>query len=88
MKAVVVVDSKFPLEAFEAMRTAGDDERKTAATRLRGDVQKHVSDIATKYLIPGETQTPAMMFVPSELIYAELHTSFSDLVQKARQQMS
>ena len=86
VKAVVVVDSKFPLEAFEAMRTAGDDERKTAATRLRGDVQKHVGDIASKYLIPGETQTPALMFVPSESIYAELHTSFSDLVQKARQQ--
>jgi DNA recombination protein RmuC len=86
VKAVVVVDSKFPLEAFEAMRTAGEDERKTAAARLRGDVQKHVGDIASKYLISGETQTPALMFVPSESIYAELHTSFSDLVQKARQQ--
>ena len=49
-------------------------------------MQKHVGDIATKYLIPGETQTPALMFVPSESIYAELHTNFSELVQKARQQ--
>lgn len=86
VKAVVVVDSKFPLEAFEALRVASDDERRGVATRLRTDIQKHVGDIASKYLIPGETQTPALMFVPSESIYAELHTNFSDLVQKARQQ--
>jgi DNA recombination protein RmuC len=86
VKAVVVVDSKFPLEAFEALRVASDDERKGVSTRLRTDIQKHVGDIASKYLIPGETQTPALMFVPSESIYAELHTNFSDLVQKARQQ--
>ena len=86
VKAVVVVDSKFPLEAFEALRVASDDERRGVSARLRTDIQKHVGDIATKYLIPGETQTPALMFVPSESIYAELHTNFSDLVQKARQQ--
>jgi DNA recombination protein RmuC len=86
VKAVVVVDSKFPLEAFEALRLCNEDERKGLAARLRTDIQKHVGDIATKYLIPGETQTPALMFVPSESIYAELHTNFSDLVQKARQQ--
>jgi DNA recombination protein RmuC len=86
VKAVVVVDSKFPLEAFEALRVATDDERRGVSARLRTDIQKHVGDIATKYLIPGETQTPALMFVPSESIYAELHTNFSDLVQKARQQ--
>jgi DNA recombination protein RmuC len=86
VKAVVVVDSKFPLEAFEALRVATDDERKGVGARLRTDIQKHVGDIATKYLISGETQTPALMFVPSESIYAELHTNFSDVVQKARQQ--
>ncbi len=86
VKAVVVVDSKFPLEAFEALRVASEDERIGVASRLRTDIQKHVGDIAAKYLIPGETQTPALMFVPSESIYAELHTNFSDLVQKARQQ--
>ena len=85
-KAVLVLDSKFPLEAFEALKSASDDERKQAAARLRNDVQKHVGDIAAKYLIPGETQSPALMFVPSESIYAELHAGFSDLVQKARQQ--
>jgi DNA recombination protein RmuC len=82
---VIVVDSKFPLEAFETLRgLASDDERKQAAARLKSDVQKHVKDIAEKYLIPGEVQTPAIMFVPSESVYAELHTSFSDVVQQAR----
>ena len=50
---------------------------------MRADVGKHVRDIAEKYLIPGETQAPAIMFVPSESLYAELHDSFSDLIQKA-----
>lgn len=86
VKAVIVVDSKFPLEAFEALKAADEGERRAAAQRLRSDVQKHVGDIASKYLIAGETQTPALMFVPSESIYAELHAGFSDLVQKARQQ--
>lgn len=85
VKAVIVVDSKFPLEAFEALRgLPGDEERKAAATRLKADVLKHVKDIAEKYLIPGETQMPAIMFVPSESIYAELYTSFPDVVQQAR----
>ena len=50
---------------------------------MRADVGKHVADIADKYLIPGETQEMAFMFVPSELIYAELYDGFDDLVQKA-----
>ncbi|HEX4533847.1 MAG TPA: DNA recombination protein RmuC [Rhizomicrobium sp.] len=85
-KAVIVVDSKFPHEAFEALRAAGEDERKLVSARLKTDVQKHVNDISSKYVIPGETQTPAIMFVPSESIYAELHVSFSELMQKARRQ--
>ncbi len=75
--ARIVVDSKFPLEAFEALRVAASDEdRKTATARLRTDMQKHVKDIAEKYLIPGETQSPAILFVPSESIYAELAHQF------------
>jgi DNA recombination protein RmuC len=82
---VIVVDSKFPLEAFETLRGVTDDgERTRAMARLKADVQKHVKDIAEKYLIPGEVQTPAIMFVPSESVYAELHTSFADVVQQAR----
>src|SRR6201999_1017093 len=78
-KALIIIDSKFPLEGFDALRRATtDDERKMALARVRADVGKHVGDIASRYLIPGETQTPAMMFVPSESIYAELHDGFSD----------
>jgi len=80
----LVIDSKFPLEAVTAYRDAkGDDERKQAAARLRQDVTKHVSDIKQKYLIPGETQDLAFMFVPSESVYAELNEDFDDVVQKA-----
>jgi len=87
VEGVIVVDSKFPLEAFETLRgLASDEDRKQATAKLKTDVQKHVKDIAEKYLIPGEVQTPAIMFVPSESIYAELYTSFGDVVQQARRQ--
>src|SRR5262249_28590357 len=80
----LVIDAKFPLEAVTAFRDAkSDDARKQAAARLRQDISRHVSDIAAKYLIPGETQDLALMFVPSESVYAELHDGFDDLVQKA-----
>jgi len=80
----LVIDAKFPLEAVTAYRDAkSDDERKIAAQRLRGDIGRHVVDIAGKYLIPGETQDMAFMFVPSESVYAELHEDFDDVVQKA-----
>jgi DNA recombination protein RmuC len=80
----LVIDAKFPLEGVTAYREAkSDDERKAAAQRLRADVGKHVADIAQKYLVPGETQEIAFMFVPSESVYAELHDGFDDLVQKA-----
>ena len=85
MAAAIVIDAKFPLEAFEALKAAGSDaERKLAAAQLRSDVQKHIADIGRKYLIPGEVQSPALMFVPSESIYAELHTTFPDVMQRAR----
>jgi DNA recombination protein RmuC len=78
------IDAKFPLEAVTALRDAkSDDDRKGAAQRLRQDILKHVQDIAGKYLIPGETQDMALMFVPSESVYAEIHDGFDDVVQKA-----
>jgi DNA recombination protein RmuC len=84
--ARIAVDSKFPFEAFEALRTAENDEaRKAAMMRVRTDIQKHVKDIKEKYLIPGETQTPAIMFVPSDSIYAELHANFPETLRRARQ---
>jgi DNA recombination protein RmuC len=83
-KRPLVIDAKFPLEGVTAFRDAkSDDERKAAAQRLRTDVTKHFGDIAEKYLIPGETQEMALMFVPSESVYAEIHDGFDDIVQKA-----
>ena len=81
---MVVIDSKFPWEAFDGLRTASEDQHKALTQQLRTDMQKHVRDIAEKYLIPGEVQTPAIMFVPSESLYAELHLSFPEIIQGAR----
>jgi DNA recombination protein RmuC len=84
--ARIVVDSKFPLEAFEALRVAeSDDARKAAMVFVRDSMAKHVKDIKEKYLIPGEVQTPAIMFVPSDSIYAELHATFPETLRRARQ---
>ena len=78
------IDAKFPLEAITALHDArSDEEKKIATQRLRADVMKHVSDIAEKYLIAGETQDTALMFVPSESVYAEIHDRFDDVIQKA-----
>ena len=60
-----------------------EEERKAAGQRVRQDVLRHITDISEKYVIAGETQDVALMFVPSESVYAELHDSFDDLVQKA-----
>jgi DNA recombination protein RmuC len=81
----LVIDAKFPLEAMTAFREAAtDEERKQAAARIKQDITKHISDIADKYLVPGETQDIALMFIPSESLYADLHERFDDLVQRAR----
>ena len=83
-KASVVIDAKFPLEGFEAYRVArGPEEKKEAARRVRIDVGRHVDAMAERYFLPGETQDTAILFVPSEAIYADLAEHFSDLVQKA-----
>jgi len=78
------IDAKFPLEAITALHDArSDDEKKFAAQRLRQDVMKHITDISDKYLVPGETQDTALMFVPSESVYAEIHDGFDDIIQRA-----
>src|SRR5262245_11254369 len=80
----LVIDAKFPLEAVTAFRDGkSEDERKVAAQRVRQDVARHINDIAERYLCPGETQDTALMFVPSESVYAELHDGFDDILQKA-----
>jgi DNA recombination protein RmuC len=81
---LLAVDAKFPLEGFTALSAARDEEaRKTAQARVRTDVGKHVKDIAERYLVPGETQDVALMFVPSEAIYSDLVDHFDELVQRA-----
>jgi len=81
---LLAVDAKFPLEGFTAFREAqSDEERARAATRVKGDLNKHVKDISDKYLIPGETQDLAVLFVPSEAVYADLAEHFDEVVQKA-----
>lgn len=80
----LVIDAKFPLEAFSAFRGAANDEaRGRAAARVRGDVGVHIKDIAEKYFIPGETQDLALLFVPAESVYADLAEHFDDVVQRA-----
>jgi DNA recombination protein RmuC len=80
----LAIDAKFPLEAITAFREAQtDDTRKGALARLKQDINRHVNDIAERYLVPGATQDIAMMFVPSESVYAELHEFCDDVLQKA-----
>jgi len=82
--APLVIDAKFPLENFETLRTAQEAEpRKAAAAQIRQAVGRHIDAIADKYILDGETQDSALMFVPSESIYAEIYEQFSDLIQKA-----
>lgn len=80
----LVIDAKFPLEAYNGLRGAeSEDARKQAAAQFRQDIGKHISDIAERYLIAGETQDMAFLFVPSESVFAELHENFDDMVQRA-----
>jgi len=82
--APLVIDAKFPLESFERLRTAHEAEaRKAAAAQVRQAVGRHIEAIAEKYILPGETQDSALMFVPSESIYAEIYEQFPELIQKA-----
>jgi len=80
----IVIDSKFPLESYLALRNADSDEARKVALRGFGtDVLKHVRDIAEKYIIAGETAESALMFLPSEAVYAELHASLPDVIEKS-----
>lgn len=79
----IVIDSKFPLEAYEALRRAETQyELNEAAKALRTAVRVHIKAISEKYLIEGETADGALMFLPSEAVYAELHANFPELVRE------
>ncbi|WP_282022372.1 DNA recombination protein RmuC [Ruegeria faecimaris] len=80
----IVIDSKFPLEAYEALiGSTNDTELKAAVQMFRTTVRKHINDISEKYILDGETADGALMFLPSEAVYAELHAKFPELVQES-----
>ncbi|MFN3230973.1 MAG: DNA recombination protein RmuC [Alphaproteobacteria bacterium] len=80
----IAVDAKFPLESYQSLQDAGkSDARIVAARTFKADLLKHVNDIAGKYILPGETAESALMFLPSEAVYAELHANFRDVVEKS-----
>jgi len=79
----LIIDAKFPLEATTALQNAKtEDERLQAMRQLRQNLGKHIDDISGKYLIKGETQDVAFMFIPSESMFAELYDAFDDVLQK------
>jgi DNA recombination protein RmuC len=81
----LVIDAKFPLEAWNAFREAASPEaRRAAGQQFRRDMDVHIKDVAEKYLIAGETQDTVLLFVPSESIFAEIHEHFDAVVQKAQ----
>ncbi len=79
---LIAIDSKFPLENFERMFAGGAERISAAAFKL--DVRKHIDDIANKYIIPGETNDGAVMFLPAEAVFAEIHARHRDLVDYAQ----
>jgi DNA recombination protein RmuC len=80
----IAIDSKFPLESFEALRRAeGEVQVRQARTAFSNDVRRHVRDIAERYILPDETAESALMFLPSEAVYAELHASFREVVEES-----
>jgi DNA recombination protein RmuC len=80
----IAVDAKFPLESFQALRNAKDDVARVAAARaFTRDLNTHIADIAERYIVPGETAESALLFLPSESIYAELHSNFRNCVEES-----
>lgn len=78
----VVIDAKFPLETYQRLINIdpGSIEKKSLQQQFRQDIQKHIKDIAEKYIIPNETTDGAMMFIPAESIFAEIHANYPDLI--------
>ena len=80
----IAIDAKFPLESYRLLVDAGSDRDKNQARKLLAtDVLKHVSDISEKYIVPGETAESALLFLPSEAVYAELHANLPDVIERS-----
>ncbi len=84
----IAIDAKFPLESYQRMmdNDASEAERVQARRQFRQDIKKHIHDIAHKYLIAGETADGAVMFLPAESLFAEIHAHFPELVEEAQRQ--
>ena len=79
----IVIDSKFPLEAYEAIRNATNDhEVQLAARAMKTALRHHIKAISERYIVEGETADGALLFLPSEAVYAELHANFGDVVRE------
>ncbi len=83
----MVIDAKFPLEGFRKLHNKqfNESEKKLIETQFKIDIKKHIQDIAEKYIIPGETADGAMLFIPAEAVFAEIHANFEELVEFAQQ---
>lgn len=83
----VVIDAKFPLESYRRMTDIqlAEAERRMAERQFKQDILKHIQDIAVKYIIPGETADGAVMFIPAEAIFAEIHARYPELVEASHQ---
>jgi len=79
----IVIDSKFPLESFQKLMNCepASTEQKRIKQLFRQDIQKHIRDIAEKYIIPSETADGAIMFIPAEAIFAEIHANYPELIE-------
>jgi DNA recombination protein RmuC len=82
----VAIDAKFPLENFRLLMdsSVGEIEKRQAEQQFKIDIRKHIQDIAEKYIIPGETSDGAVMFIPAEAVFAEIHAHHADLVENAQ----
>src|SRR3989338_2736335 len=81
----IVIDAKFPLETYRQMTNPqlGESDKRQAEKQFRQDVKKHIHDIAEKYIVPNETADGAIMFIPAEAIFAEVHCNYPDLIEEA-----
>ena len=83
----IVIDAKFPLENYQQIHNAQlpESDHVNARKKFRADIKKHIRDIADKYIVPGETADGAVMFIPAEAVFAEIHSNYPDLVEIAHQ---
>ena len=83
----IVIDAKFPLENYQQIHNTQlpESDHINAKKKFRADIKKHIRDIADKYIIPGETADGAVMFIPAEAVFAEIHSNYPDLVETAHQ---